>query len=533
MNSEKVVRDDPLDMSQYRMEHLPVRVKSTFEQWLEKSGIFIAIAVFALLMMGEAPAFLQNIDSSILSKKALVHFNEVGAGQFSAHGVAMLAIFCCAVILWITEAIPNYLTSLIVIIMMVLTGVLPEKVAYAQLGHPIMWLNILSFILASMLVSSGAAKRFALWFICRFGTSATPIFYSFMVINLVLSAFISATTAKAAILMPIFMVIAAVYGARGGENKNNFGRNLVLQNLLQINLCAGAFVTGSGANLLAASLIAGAIGGSFFFADWMIVALPIVVCMIIIGWLLATRVFFPLAPEERLPQIEGGMERLQEELKSMGKISSLEIRSILIFVTILAFWATDRYHGVSATAVAFIGAIVALSPRIGVVNWNQVDIPWHLLMFSAGAYTLGAGFKQTDLPNLVVNAGLEYFGLDTSTPFWVFYVALTGCMLLSSLVFQSKTMRTMLFVPIAIGVAQRFGYPVMSLALPVALLIEHVYVLPFNSKPSLLLYSTDHYSLSDTFKFGFSMLMIGWITSVLLGETWFKWLGYTPNGVFW
>ena len=217
----------------------------------------------------------------------------------------------------------------------------------------------------------------------------------------------------------------------------------------------------------------------------------------------------------------------------MGPVTRMEIKSILIFVTILVFWATDRYHGVSATAVAFIGAIVALSPRIGVVNWNQVDIPWHLLMFSAGAYTLGAGFKQTDLPNLVVNAGLETFGMGETTPFWVFYVALTGCMLLSSLVFQSKTMRTMLFVPIAIGVAQRFGYPVMSLALPVALLIEHVYVLPFNSKPALLLYSTDHYSLSDTFKFGFTMLMIGWVTSVLLGETWFRWLGYTPNGVFW
>ncbi|GGI87621.1 SLC13 family permease [Shewanella gelidii] len=524
---------DPLDMNQYKMERLPVRCKSSFERLLERSGIFLALACFIFLMMGAPFNFLLEFDPATLSKTAATRYEQVGAMQFSLHGQAMFAIFCTAIVLWISEAVPNYLTSLMVIIAMVLTGVLPEKVAYAQLGHPIMWLNILSFILASMLVSSGAARRFALWFICRFGTSATPIFYSFMVINLVLSAFISATTAKAAILMPIFMVIAAVYGARGGNHKNHFGRNLVLQNLLQINLCAGAFVTGSGANLLAASLIAGAIGGSFFFADWMIVALPIVVCMIVIGWLLATRIFFPLSEEERLPQIEGGMERLQQELRSMGRISAREIRSLGIFITILFFWATDRYHGVSATAVAFIGAIVALSPRIGVINWNQVDVPWHLLLFSAGAYTLGAGFKQTDLPNLAVNAGLEFFGLGDQTPFSVFYIILTGAMLFSSLVFQSKTMRTMLFVPIAIGIAQRFDFPVMSLALPVALLIEHVYVLPFNSKPALLLYSTDHYSLSDTFKFGITMLCIGWVTSILLGETWFRWLGYTPNGVFW
>ncbi len=56
------------------------------------------------------------------------------------------------------------------------------------------------------------------------------------------------------------MVVAAVYGARGGTDKNNFGRNIALQNLFQINVAAGAFVTGSGANLLAAALIGGAIG---------------------------------------------------------------------------------------------------------------------------------------------------------------------------------------------------------------------------------------------------------------------------------
>lgn len=70
----------------------------------------------------------------------------------------MLAIFAASIILWITEAIPNYLTSLIVILAMVLTGVTTENVAYAQLGHPVMWLNILSFILASMLVTTKVAK---------------------------------------------------------------------------------------------------------------------------------------------------------------------------------------------------------------------------------------------------------------------------------------------------------------------------------------------------------------------------------------
>ena len=520
------------DMENYRMDRLPVRDKSRVEQWLEYAGFPLALGLFALILWFLPIPFLEHIDPKTLSAVAKKQYQAVGAVAFSKSAIAMLAIFVGAVVLWMTEAIPNYLTSLILIIAMVLTGVLPEKVAYAQLGHKIMWLNILSFILASMLVKTGVAKRFALWFILKYGKNATSIFLSFIFINVVMSAFISATTAKAAILMPIFMVVAAVYGATGGKNRNNFGRNIVLQNLLCINLSAGCYVTGSGANLLAASIIAGAVGADIFFQDWLIVAFPVSFSMLFVGWFVGTRIFFPLKPEERLPRVEGGMETLRNELAKMGKISWLEIKSVLIFVTILALWATDKYHGISPTAVAFMGAIVALYPGIGVVRWNEVDIPWHLLMFSAGAYTLGAGLKMTDLPSLAVNAGVSALGLSQNTPFWVFYVLLTGGMLFSALIFQSKTMRTMIFVPIAIGVANSFGFSPMALALPVAMLIEHVYALPFNSKPALLLYATDQYSLTDTFKFGVTMLFIGWIVVILMGETYYRFLGYTPNGVF-
>jgi anion transporter len=431
-----------------------------------------------------------------------------------------------------TEAIPNYLTSLLLIISLVLTGVLSEKTAYAQLGHPVMWLNIMSFVLASMLVVTGLAKRFALWLIIRFGKNASTVFISFIVINLVLSAFISATTAKAAILLPIFMVIAAIYGAKSGSHRNNFGRSIVLQNLLNINLGAGAFMTGSGANLLAAALIGGAIGGKIFFADWMMAMFPVMLCLMFIGYVLAMKVFFPLSPAERLPQIEGGMQRLKEEYQKLGPLNFLEIKSAIIFIVILGFWATESIHGISATAVAFVGAIVALLPKIGIVKWNDVDIPWHLMLFSAGAYTLGAGLDATDLPSISVNAFFDHLGIGSNTNFWILYLLLTAVMLFSALIFESKTMRAMIFIPIAIGVANRFGFSVVSLALPVAFLIEHVYVLPFNSKPAALLYETDHYSLTDTFKFGFTMMLIAWVFIIIAGETWFRFLGITPNGVF-
>jgi anion transporter len=523
---------DPLDMNNYRIEKLPKIHKSGFEKWMALLGVPIATIAFVLIYYFSDFTFLDFIDHAALKGDALERFHALGADKFLRINYAMLAIFVTAIILWITEAIPNYLTSFFVIIAIVLTGVTTEKNAYAQLGHPVMWLNILSFILASMLVSTKVAKRFALWFVIRFGKNATGVFLSFIVINVVLSIFISATTAKATILLPIFMVVAAIFGATP-EHRNNFGRNIVLQNLFQINIGASGFITGSGANLLAGSMIAGAMGWSLFsFQDWFIAAFPLAICLIFVGWLVGTKILFPMKPEEQVPSIQGGIARLKQEYSLLGKMSFNEYKAIAIFVIVVALWATDKQHGISQTAVAFMGAFVALLPGVGVVKWNEVDIPWHLLLFSAGAYTLGAGLEATNLAATIVDALFSHFGITAATPFWMLFCGLTFAMIFSAIFFESKTMRALIFVPIAIGIAHKFNLPVLSLALPVALLIEHVYVLPFNSKPAALLYTTGHYSWSDTFKFGFVMMIISWLSLIIYGETYLRFLGYTPNGVF-
>ena len=519
---------DPLDMNNYRIEKLPKMEKSGFEKWMAKLGIPLAAIAFVLICWFSHIGFIDNITEGSVSGKAVARLQEIGLPAFIRSNYAMLAIFVAALILWMTEAIPNYLTSLLVVLGTVLCGVTSQKEAFAQLGHPVMWLNILSFILASMLVKTKFAKRLALAFVLKFGKSAKGVLWSFLLINLVLSMFISATTVKAAILLPIMMTVCAIYGAYGG-NRNNFARNLVIQELFQVNIGANAFYTGSGAHLLAISLIFGATTSEFGYSDWLISCGPMSVLILIIGLLLGMYVFFPMKKEEQKPQIEGGMDRLKAELEAMGKMTKEEWKAVTIFGGVLLMWCTDSLHGVDATTVALIGAVIALMPGIGVVKWNDVDIPWHLMLFSCGAYVLGTGLNATGLPGTMVNALFDSLGITDNTPFWVLYVILTFFMMYSGLIFQSKTIRTMIFVPIAMGVAQRFGYPVISLALPVSMLIEHCYVLPFNSKPAALLYTTNQYSMTDAFKFGITLMTISWFIILLWGETVLKWLGITPG----
>lgn len=200
-------------------------------------GFPLAIIAFIVLYFIVDISFLNNIDPGTLSGDAAKRFSELGAFGFSRANYAMLAVFVASIILWITEPVPNYLTSLIVILAIVLTGITTDKVAYAQLGHPVMWLNILSFILASMLVKTKVAKRFALWFVLKFGKNASMVIFSFIVIN-------------------------------------------------------AGFVA----------------------------VFPLCMILILIGWFVGMKIIFPLKDNEKKPAIEGGMNRLREELNSMGKM---------------------------------------------------------------------------------------------------------------------------------------------------------------------------------------------------------------------
>ena len=555
---------DPLDMNNYKVEKLPKMQKSSFEKWMARLGVPLAVIAFVLINWFSNIGFIENIQKDALTDKAVKRYEQIEKesteakrkaleidktvqlseaqlsevktethNQFVRINYAMLAIFVAGLILWMTEAIPNYITSLLIIFGTVVCGITSQKDALAQLGHPVMWLNILSFVLASMLVKTQFAKRMALAFVIKFGKSAKGVLWSFLVINLVLSAFISATTVKAAIMLPIFMTVCAIYGA-SGDHRNNFGRNLVIQNLFQVNVGANAFYTGSGAHLLAISLIAGFVGScDFGYADWLMACGPMSAITLVVGLLAGMYIFFPMKKEEQKPQIEGGLERLKDELKAMGKMKTEEYKAVAIFFIVLFLWVTKgTFHNIDETIVALLGAILALLPGIGVVKWNDVDIPWHLMLFSAGAYTLGSGLNATDLPNTMVNAGFDSLGITANTPYWVLYLILTFLMMYSGLVFQSKTIRTMVFVPIALGVEARFHFPVMSLSLPVAMMIEHCYVLPFNSKPAALLYNTNMYSQTDAFKYGITMMTFAWLLILVWGETVLKWMGITPGLFF-
>jgi sodium-dependent dicarboxylate transporter 2/3/5 len=339
------------------------------------------------------------------------------------------------------------------------------------------------------------------------------VFWAFILLNILFGAFISATSAKTALLLPLFMVISAMYGATGGGNRNNVGRNMVLQNLLANNVSASAFITGSAANLLAAQLLEKA-GAKVFYGDWLMALLPLCLLQCAIAYWSGTKLIFPISKEDATPKVQGGMQKLREELAKLGPISGAEIRAGVVFLAVLGLWSTDQLHGIRAEIVAVIGAIAVCMPsfsklpRLGVMNWNNADIPWHMLMFSWGAYVLGGMVDKTNILGLTIRDLFATWGITIATPKVYVFVVMAVLFGFTTLISESKTARTIIMFPILIATAKEFNWDIIGFCLPMAFLINQVYVLYFNSKPANISYLTDHYSTGESFKFGMIQLVV-------------------------
>jgi anion transporter len=418
-------------------------------------------------------------------------------------------------------------------VMLVFLGVRDEDEVLGALGLSVIWLNIAAFILSSVLIKTELAKRLSLWFVARCGHSARTICFAFLVLQLAIAPFIPASAARTVMTLPIMIMVGAIYGATP-QTPNNVGKNLFLLNQQGINMSGAAFLTGSAANIIAVAFIMGMASHRVYYSDWMFGALPVVFVTLVVSWFIGPRFIFPVKPEDLKPKIEGGIEKIREESRKMGKITSLEKRGAAIFAVVLFLWMTDRFHmqwfgfEISPVMAALIGAAIALSPRIGLLKWKEADIPWDVLIFSAGAYAGGLALESTGAARWLVGALLDAFHIKPGINFWVVYIIVMAVSAYTHIVFTSKTMRTLILIPVIIALAQKLGFNPVALALPAAFTIDWVITLPINSKPNVILYSTGQFSVFDSFKYGVVVTTIGLVFLIVAGFTLYRVLGIVP-----
>lgn len=478
--------------------------RSSVENFLNKWGIPIAIIVLIILLFMPTPEGL------------------------SSEGQKALAIFMFALIMWVANAIPIYLTSIITIMLLTFTNAFPEKEAMGTLGYPVIWLMVSAFVLTSAMMKSNLAKRFALWMITSFGRTPTMTLFILIVINFAVAFLIPSTTARATLLVPICLILLEVYKAVPG--KSNLGKVMMLQGVQSDALATSGIMTATAGNVIAVGLINDIGGGNIGYMDWLIVSMPLSFITMIIAFFIGLRLFSFKNETENFGNVMG---QLKTERKNLGTWALNEKKAAFIFFLAVFLWFTEKWHlqmfgfEISVYMTAVIAAALILLPRVGILEWKEADIKWDLMLFAAGAYAVGTAVEKTGAAEWVIGNLIASLGLENMNHYWVYGIVIFLTMF-SHLIFTSKTVRVMIIIPAVIALANTLGMNPVTLALAASLTITYTITLPPHSKVNAIYFSTGYFSVLDQLKYGIITCTIGASVITAAVFTWFRLLGYTP-----
>lgn len=482
------------------MEAVQAKKNSNFEKWMKITGIFIALLVFAILYNMSTPV------------------------KMTVQGKSALAVFGMVFVLWVTQAIPTYASALVAMVLLVFTGGWTQKETLAVFGRDVIWLMLSAFIITSGMEKSGFAKRMALFIVSKFGTTARKALIALGVVNLLLAFVVPSTTARAAMLLPITMMILKVYKAVPGES--NFGKQLMLQEVHFNNISTSGILTATAPQILAVGYLQSMAGINITWGQWFAASMPIAILTLAASMLLGNVLYKPefVTPPSGKDGVSANAA-LKQDLKDLGPITKTEIKALVIFFLTIFLWATDGKHinmfgfQISLVMVALLASCLFFMPYIGILDWKETKIPWDLMIFSCGAYAVGLALNASGAASFLLNSVFDRFNLTSLNQFTLYMIVMFIASF-SHLVFTSKTVRVVILIPTLITMAQGLGLNPLLLALPACFTICDSITLPPHCKPNLIFYSTGYFSVKDQFVYGMLVLFAKWL---LLGAAYFTW----------
>ncbi|MFA7116400.1 MAG: SLC13 family permease [Bacteroidales bacterium] len=440
----------------------------------------------------------------------------------------VIAIFVLAALLWILEIFPAWVTSVLIIVMLVLTtsdsafwflkqnsdvtalGTLVSYKSYVRtFADPIIMLFLGGFVLAIATTKTGIDVQLAKVMLKPFGNKFNNVLLGFILVTAMFSMFISNTATAA--MMLAFM--APVLKALPEEGKGKLG--LVMAIPIGANIGGIGTPIGTPPNAIALQSLNELPNINIGFGDWVIHMLPIALILLFISWLLLRRLF----PSNK--------KTIELDIKSTNKNEVPRRDKLIVSITFgvtIILWMLDKVIGVNSNVIALIPiAVFCLTGIIGKKELKEIN--WSVLWMVAGGIALGVGLNETHLAADLINA----------IPFntWsVPLIILGSCLICWTLsTFISNTATAALLVPIlcAVGVGMEDSLAsiggVTTLLVCVAISASVAMVLPISTPPNALAHSTGLIQQKDMEKVGLIMGTLGLIIGI--GMT----IGYNLLGI--
>ena len=433
-----------------------------------------------------------------------------------------IAIFAFAALMWIFEIVPNWVTSLMVIVGALLTvsdkslkfamSTADDSVfmSYKELmrafADPVVMLFMGGFVLAIVAAKYGMDVKLARMLLKPFGHKPKYVLLGFLVIIAVFSMFMS-NTATAAMFLTFLAPVLAILP---DDEKGKVGLALAIP--IAANVGGIGTPIGTPPNATAVGILENN-GMAITFGEWAVMMIPFVIIIILVAWFVL-RVFFPFKTKEI---------KIDIPERKTSRTWRDAVAWITFGVTIV-LWMTEQLHGLSSNIVALLPIVVYSAT--GVFTARDIsDINWSVLWLVAGGFALGYALNDTGLARALVGS------IDFGSMSIVVVFAVSGfiCYFLSNFISNSATAALIIPIMVAMGrgIMQSTNAGVFAamggqqgLAVFVALSASLAMLLPISTPPNALASSTGLVKTKDMAKMGIIIGAIGlvfgyfWVTRI-------------------
>ena len=429
---------------------------------------------------------------------------------------------------WITEAIPLSATALLPLILFPLLGIMKGRETAPLYVNSTIFLFVGGFIIAIAMQKWMLHKRIALKIIRIIGGGPSTIILGFMAASAFLSMWIS-NTATAIMMVPIGLAIIIQMEERFGEKESHrFTVALMLGIAYACSVGGIATLVGTPPNLSFARIfeITFPEAESIAFGQWLIMAFPLTLIMLVIIWILLTRVFFPVSSS-----LKADRALVAKEYKDLGPVSFEEKSVLVIFFLAAVLWVFREDlnigiltipgwsrllpypdlidDGTVAVSMAMILFLIPTrskdvqSPTIIDVN-VFMKIPWNIVLLFGGGFALAKGFQVSGLSAFI---GDKFSGFSDVSPYLMVNMTCATLTFLTEL--TSNTATTEMILPVLASVAVAMKANPLLLMIPATLSASCAFMMPVATPPNAIIFGSGRIRIFEMVKVGFFINLIG------------------------
>ena len=431
----------------------------------------------------------------------------------------VIALFVFAALMWICEIIPNWTTSLLVILIALLTvsnkgigflcdpqygTLVPYGRIMSSMADPVVMLFLGGFVLAIMAEKYGLDVTIARALLKVFGTKPEIVLLGFLAMIAIFSMFMS-NTATAAMMLALLTPVLSKLPA---DDKGKIG--LALSIPVAANLGGIGTPIGTPPNATAKGALEQA-GLDIAFGDWCVHMIPYVLVMILIAWFLL-RLFFPFKTKKLVLEIPENTRKKDWKLYVVW----------ITFIGTILLWATEQWTHINSNIVAWVP--LGVFTATGLFGKEEIkEINWNVLWLVAGGFCLGYLMQDTGLAKVLIEA----IPFGSMSVVLVMIVAGVVCYFLSNFISNSAT--AALLIPILMVIASGMADPeaannaqflaiggTRAMTVFVALCASIAMLFPISTPPNAIASATGMVSTKDMTKVGIVIGVIGFV----LGYFW-------------